>query len=112
MKLKPTSPKQRKKQRSSVKPSVKKQVFFTGAYAINPLSGDLVPIWVADYVLLGYGTGAVMGVPGEDERDYEFAKKFGLDIIYTTEQQEFVPHKDIKASPMDYKLANSGELTA
>ena len=54
---------------------------FTGAYAINPVSGEKVPIWVADYVLGGYGTGAVMGVPGHDERDYAFAVKYNLPII-------------------------------
>jgi leucyl-tRNA synthetase len=53
---------------------------FTGAYAVNRLNGEKVPIWIADYVLLGYGTGAVMGVPGHDERDFGFATDFGLDI--------------------------------
>jgi len=53
---------------------------FTGSYAVNPITGDLVPIWVADYVLGGYGTGAIMAVPGHDERDYEFAQKFGLPV--------------------------------
>ena len=47
----------------------------TGAYATNPVNGELIPIWIADYVLMGYGTGAVMGVPGGDERDFEFATK-------------------------------------
>jgi leucyl-tRNA synthetase len=54
---------------------------FTGAYAVNPVNGAKLPIWVADYVLGGYGTGAIMAVPGHDERDWEFATKFGLDII-------------------------------
>ncbi|WJM06790.1 leucine--tRNA ligase [Paenibacillus sp. PK1-4R] len=54
---------------------------FTGAYAINPVNGAKLPIWIADYVLAGYGTGAVMAVPGHDARDWEFAKQFGLDII-------------------------------
>lgn len=53
---------------------------FTGAYAINPLTGDLLPIWISDYVLVNYGSGAVMAVPAHDERDYEFAKKFNLEI--------------------------------
>ncbi|MHB8636677.1 MAG: leucine--tRNA ligase [Fimbriimonadaceae bacterium] len=53
---------------------------FTGAYATNPANGRPVPIWVADYVLATYGTGAIMAVPGHDERDFEFAQKFGLDI--------------------------------
>ena len=54
---------------------------FTGAYAINPVNGKEIPIWISDYVLVGYGTGAIMAVPAHDERDYEFAKKFDLAII-------------------------------
>ena len=54
---------------------------FTGAYAINPVNGKEVPIWISDYVLASYGTGAIMAVPAHDQRDYDFAKKFGLDII-------------------------------
>ncbi len=53
---------------------------FTGAYAINPVNNEKIPIWIADYVLMAYGTGAIMAVPAHDERDYEFAKKFGLEI--------------------------------
>lgn len=54
---------------------------FTGAYVINPVNGVKLPVWIADYVLAGYGTGAIMAVPGHDSRDWEFAKEFGLDII-------------------------------
>src|SRR5690625_5800584 len=54
---------------------------FTGAYAINPANNEKVPVWVADYVLMSYGTGAIMAVPAHDERDYEFATKFKLPII-------------------------------
>jgi len=54
---------------------------FTGAYAINPATGEPIPIWVADYVLMEYGTGAIMAVPGHDERDFAFAKTFGLPIV-------------------------------
>ncbi len=54
---------------------------FTGAYAVNPVNGAKVPIWIADYVLGGYGTGAIMAVPGHDQRDWEFAKQFDLPII-------------------------------
>ena len=54
---------------------------FTGAYCINPFNGERVPVWIADYVLATYGTGAVMGVPAHDERDFEFAKKYGLTIV-------------------------------
>lgn len=54
---------------------------FTGAYAINPVNGKKIPIWISDYVLASYGTGAIMAVPAHDDRDYAFAKKFGLEII-------------------------------
>ena len=54
---------------------------FTGAYAINPVNGKQIPIWISDYVLASYGTGAIMAVPAHDQRDYDFAKKFGLEII-------------------------------
>ena len=54
---------------------------FTGAYAINPVNGKKIPIWISDYVLASYGTGAIMAVPAHDSRDYEFAKKFNLEII-------------------------------
>lgn len=58
---------------------------FTGAYAVNPVNGEKIPIWTADYVLMGYGTGAIMAVPGHDERDYAFAQKFDLPIKFVVE---------------------------
>ncbi len=61
--------------------SKEKTGIFTGAYAINPVNEKEIPIWISDYVLSTYGTGAIMAVPAHDERDYEFASKFGLDII-------------------------------
>lgn len=61
---------------------------FTGAYAINPANNKEIPIWIADYVLAHYGTGAIMAVPGQDERDWEFAEKFDLPIIRTVEPPE------------------------
>src|SRR5262249_25516227 len=54
---------------------------FTGSYAHNPVNGREIPIWVADYVLISYGTGAIMAVPAHDERDFEFAKQFNLDVV-------------------------------
>ncbi|MGD8373565.1 MAG: leucine--tRNA ligase [Candidatus Woesebacteria bacterium] len=68
---------------------------FTGAYAINPLTKQEIPIWVADYVLMGYGTGAIMAVPAHDERDFEFAEKFKLpiiEVIKSSNQQERCYH--------------------
>ncbi|HLR53444.1 MAG TPA: leucine--tRNA ligase [Pseudogracilibacillus sp.] len=65
--------------------SKKKTGVFTGAYAINPATNQKVPIWIADYVLMGYGTGAIMAVPAHDERDYEFAVQFDLPIVEVVE---------------------------
>ncbi|HEY1763286.1 MAG TPA: leucine--tRNA ligase [Opitutaceae bacterium] len=61
---------------------------FTGAHAVNPVNGSKIPIWVADYVLMGYGTGAIMAVPAHDERDHEFAVKHGLPIVRVIEPDE------------------------
>ena len=68
--------------------SKEKTGVFTGGYAINPANGKEIPIWIADYVLAHYGTGAIMAVPGEDERDWEFAEKFDLPIIRTVQPPE------------------------
>lgn len=61
---------------------------FTGAYGINPVNGESIPIWIADYVLSGYGSGAIMAVPGHDSRDFAFAKHFGLPIIQVVKQKD------------------------
>lgn len=78
---------------------------FTGAYAINPVNNQKVPIWVADYVLYGYGTGAIMAVPAHDERDWEFAKKFDMPIIRVVQNDE----PDGQFTSGDGALVNSGE---
>ncbi len=61
---------------------------FTGGYAINPVNNEKIPVWIADYVMMSYGTGAIMAVPAHDERDNEFAKKFGIDIIEVVKAPE------------------------
>ena len=61
---------------------------FTGAYAINPANGERIPVFIADYVLMGYGTGAIMAVPGQDQRDWDFAEKYDLPIIRTVQPPE------------------------
>ena len=66
----------------------KKTGVFTGAYARNPVNGEQIPIWVADYVLISYGTGAIMAVPGQDERDWEFAEVYDLPIVRTVQPPE------------------------
>ncbi len=67
---------------------------FIGAYAINPINNKKIPIYISDYVLSSYGTGAIMAVPAHDERDYEFAKKFNIDIIQVLEEVTGTPHED------------------
>lgn len=73
------------------KADTEKTGVFTGAFAINPLSSEKVPVWIADYVLMDYGTGAIMAVPGHDERDFEFAKKFELPIKRVLESESELP---------------------
>ena len=75
--------------------SKEKSGVFTGAYALNPVNGEKVPIWVADYVLLGYGTGAIMAVPAHDERDLEFAQKFGLPVKIVVQAPGKTPEESI-----------------
>ncbi|WP_028296861.1 leucine--tRNA ligase [Olivibacter sitiensis] len=78
---------------------------FTGSYALHPLTGEQVPIWIADYVLAGYGTGAVMAVPSGDQRDYLFAKHFNLPIIPVTDAQVIDEEADARK---EGKYINSG----
>lgn len=93
------------------KEKLKTGVAVEGLFAINPATGKKIPVWIADYVLMGYGSGAIMAVPGQDERDYEFAKKYQLPITYTTTEGKFINYgKDIKPDRAKYKMANSGEL--
>jgi leucyl-tRNA synthetase len=82
---------------------------FTGSYCINPVNGEKVPVWVADYVLISYGTGAIMAVPAHDERDHEFAEKFDIEIKQVIAQ----PNKDTESNDLPYSgpgvMINSGE---
>ena len=82
---------------------------FTGTYAINPANGKKIPIWVSDYVLGGYGEGAVMAVPAHDERDFEFAKKFDLDIVKVVEKPEDMAD-DYSCYHGEGVMVNSGEF--
>ena len=75
---------------------------FTGSYAVNPVNGEQIPVWVADYVLISYGTGAIMAVPAHDLRDFEFAVKFEIPIIQVVQPPEnWEPSKDEKAATAD-----------
>ena len=85
---------------------------FTGAYAINPVNGDRVPIWISDYVLSTYGTGCVMAVPAHDQRDFEFAKKFDLPmkVVITPKGKELVTDEMEEAYSEAGIMINSGEF--
>ena len=101
--------------------NIEKHGVNTGHFAINPYNSEKVPVWVANYILMDYGTGAIMSVPAHDERDYEFAKKYGIEI-----RQVIVPEgghvgtgvrsapeeeKELPFTTLDGKLINSGEFT-
>lgn len=87
---------------------------FSGSYAINPVNGKHIPIWIADYVLMGYGTGAIMAVPAHDERDFAFARKFGLEIIMVVQPEgtELIDGSTMTAPiPAHGRLVNSEGMT-
>jgi leucyl-tRNA synthetase len=87
---------------------------FTGGYAINPVNGEKIPIWIADYVLITYGTGAIMAVPAHDQRDFEFARKFNLPIkvVIQPEDTPAINELDLTESvPAHGKMINSGKLS-
>jgi leucyl-tRNA synthetase len=86
---------------------------FTGAYAINPVNQELIPIWIADYVLMTYGTGAIMAVPAHDQRDFEFARKFDLEVRVVIEPEGMHIQADTmtEAIPASGTMVNSGILT-
>ncbi|MBD2090722.1 leucine--tRNA ligase [Microcoleus sp. FACHB-1515] len=79
---------------------------WTGSYAINPVNDEKIPIWIADYVLMGYGTGAIMAVPAHDQRDFEFARKFGLAIVVVVQP----PDRAIDADTMTEAWAHEGVM--
>ena len=98
----------------------KKTGVFTGAYAVNPLTKEPIPIWISDYILVSYGTGAIMAVPAHDERDWEFAQVFSLPVIQTVASEAEWKEKgaagDYRAAPQactaaDGYAVNSGEFT-
>ncbi len=97
--------------------TIEKHGVFTGAYALNPFNNEKVPIWVGNYILLDYGTGAIMSVPGHDERDYEFAQKYKLEIriVVLPRRQEEPPeegqaeHDVLPYTGTDSLMINSGE---
>jgi leucyl-tRNA synthetase len=98
---------------------IEKHGVFTGHYAVNPFNNERLPIWVANYILLDYGTGAIMSVPAHDERDYEFAKKYGLEIrivILPRRSEEDANGEDkepvLPYTAEDSLLINSGEFSS
>ncbi|MGA9531999.1 MAG: leucine--tRNA ligase [Anaerolineales bacterium] len=87
---------------------------FTGGYAINPVNDERIPVWIADYVLMGYGTGAIMAVPAHDQRDFEFARKYDLTIrpvIQPADSETLVGESMTEAVPAHGPMVHSGPLT-
>lgn len=97
--------------------SKEKTGVFTGSYALNPINGEKLPIWISDYILITYGTGAIMAVPAHDERDWEFAKKFRLPIkTVVAPEADYSPDKNYSKAPSEYFTAegisvNSGKFS-
>jgi leucyl-tRNA synthetase len=95
---------------------IEKHGVFTGRYAINPFNGEKVPVWVANYILMDYGTGAIMSVPAHDERDFEFAKKYGLEIRLVVlpiakDQEETMTEPPLPFTAHEGMLINSSEYS-
>ncbi len=96
--------------------NIEKHGVFTGRYAKNPFNGEAVPVWVANYILMDYGTGAIMSVPAHDERDYEFAEKYNLEIRLVVLPASTDPEETMTAPPLPFSteegiLVNSGEFS-
>jgi leucyl-tRNA synthetase len=96
--------------------TIEKHGVFTGRYAKNPFTGEAVPVWVANYILMDYGTGAIMSVPAHDERDFEFAKKYDLEIRVvilpkSSDPEETMAEPELPFTTMDGILVNSGEFS-
>jgi leucyl-tRNA synthetase len=94
--------------------AIEKHGVDTGRFAVNPYNGEKVPIWVANYILMDYGTGAIMSVPAHDERDYEFAQKYGIEIrqvIVPATAAEGATSSELPFTTHDGKLINSGPFT-
>jgi leucyl-tRNA synthetase len=107
---------QRKAKEAGDVGAIEKHGVFTGRYAKNPYNGEAVPVWVANYILMDYGTGAIMSVPAHDERDYEFAQKYKLDIRLVILPQSSDPEETMVEPPlpfttMDGIVVNSAEFS-
>ena len=87
---------------------------FTGGYAVNPVNAEKIPVWIADYVLMTYGTGAIMAVPAHDQRDFEFARKYGLEVRVVIQPEDMDPLDGAtmpESVPAYGRMVNSGPLT-
>ncbi len=96
--------------------NIEKHGVFTGRHAKNPFNGEAIPVWVANYIVMDYGTGAIMSVPAHDERDHEFANKYGLEIRLVVlpanmDEEETMTAPPLPYSPTDGMLVNSGEFS-
>ncbi len=89
---------------------IEKHGVFTGRYAINPFNGEKIPVWVANYILMDYGTGAIMSVPAHDDRDYEFAKKYKLEIRLVVLPVSNDPEETVAEPPLPFTAHDEGML--
>ena len=81
---------------------------FTGSYAMNPFTNEAIPVWISEYVLAGYGTGAIMAVPAHDSRDYAFARKFNLPVIPVIDNGQPIDLSKSSYDAKEGKMINSG----
>ena len=88
---------------------LEKEGMFIGKYVINPLNGDRIQLWITNYVIMDYGTGAVMGVPTHDQRDFEFAKKYGIDMKVVIAPED---NPGLKVEDMTEAYVEEGNLVA
>src|SRR5207253_2392204 len=103
-----------KSERDRMAETKEKTGVFTGAYATNPVNDERIPIFIADYVLMGYGTGAIMAVPAHDERDFEFAKRYGLPVVRVVEPAGGTAEESegaFEAHTANERLVNSGQFS-
>src|SRR5437660_4588313 len=92
--------------------TAEKEGFFTGQSAVNPFSGEKIPIWVGNFVLMEYGTGAIMAVPAHDQRDYEFAMAFELPIVQVVAPRDGGPEADQEVTDAAAGAAHNGAFVA
>ena len=103
---------QKVKIQDTILPACEKEGVFTGAYAVNPLTGESIPVWTANFVLMGYGTGAIMSVPAHDQRDLDFARQYHLPVrvVIQPKTGELDADTMVEAFTADGTMVDSGSF--